>query len=144
MPTLPEPMRITKRDLEKLKFQRELMRKASLTGPAMMLPGEVLPMVRRFAQETFVQMGAINPGLFRGKTVREWEEAIKKYIMTRRPEFREKMVTQLKTRYGTGPEKGKPSAGTPDILLLGAQGEVEKKSSFNELLHKVAVRLTNA
>jgi hypothetical protein len=117
-----EPLRVSKRDLEMLKYQRELMRKASLTGPSVQMMGTDLPMVRSFAQETFMQMSNMNPQQFKGKTVMDWEKAIKTFISSRRPEFREEILKKMRARYeGKGGE-------APNVLLSKAMEEVEKKA----------------
>jgi hypothetical protein len=112
--------RITKQDIQRLQANRDLMRRAELTAPAAMLPGEMNPIVRKFAQDTFMQMKAIEPDAFRDKTIGEWEEAIKKYLMTRRPEFKKELLDQLKKRYGTQSGKG----AVPQVLMMGAQKQM--------------------
>lgn len=118
--------RITKQDIQKLKANRELMRRSELTGPASMLSGEMNPIVRRFAQETFMQMKVLEPETFRDKNIPDWEKAIRQYLMTRRPEFRKELIAQLQKRYG-GSQGGEGSP--PKILMMGAQKEMPRSSS---------------
>lgn len=127
-----EAMNITKRDLDKLTFNRELMRKANLTGPAGMVPGESLTFIRKFAQDSLMKMKAINPDAFRNQTVDTWAEAIKQYIMTRRPEFRQELVDKLKARYGGM----SPTGEVPTMLMLGASDNVKG----SDLIKKGALR----
>lgn len=134
MPTMGQkkPLQISKRDLEMLKYQRELMRKASLTGPSIQLMGTDMPMLRAFAQETFMQMSNMHPQQFKGRTVMDWEKAIKKFISSRRPEFREEILRKMRARYeGKGGE-------APTVLLGKAMEEVEKKAEENVLGVSVA------
>ena len=132
MPEMPsmsqkKPLQISKRDLEMLKYQRELMRKASLTGPSVQMMGTDLPMIRAFAQETFMQMSNMHPRQFKGKTVMDWEKAIKTFISSRRPTFRAEILQKMRTRYeGKGGE-------APTVLLGKAMEEVEKKAEENVL-----------
>lgn len=132
MPEMPsmgqkKPLQISKRDLEMLKYKRELMRKASLTGPSIQLMGTDMPMIRSFALETFMQMSNMHPQQFKGKTVVDWEKAIKSFISSRRPEFRNEILGKMRTRYeGKGGE-------TPTVLLGKAMEEVEKKAEENVL-----------
>lgn len=95
-----EPIRITKRDLEMIQYQRDLLRRANLTAPQMMLQGQDIPMIRKLALETFMQMKAANPDIFKDKTVSDWEDALKQYITTRRPEFREELMSKIRARFG--------------------------------------------
>jgi hypothetical protein len=124
-----EPIRISKRDLERLQYNRELMRRANLTGPAVMLMGTDLPMLRQFAQETFMQMSNLYPQEFRNKTVRDWEEAIKSWIQSRRPEFREEILKKVRARYTQG-------TAVPDVILSQAVEQVrgmDKTSEYHAL-----------
>lgn len=117
-------MKITKRDLEMLKYQRELMRKAGLTAPAVQLMGPDIAVIRKFAMETYPQMRMISPGQFEGKTIDDWEKSIRSYLMTRRPEFREELMKQLRERYGgMMPSGEKP----PELLASKALEELGKK-----------------
>lgn len=117
-PDKKEPIRISKRSLERLKYNRELMRRAGLTAPKVMLMGTDLPMLRQFAQETFMQMSNLYPQEFRNKTVRDWEEAIKSWIQSRRPEFREEILKKIRARYTQG-------TSVPDVILSQAVEEVK-------------------
>jgi len=125
-----EPVRISRRDLEMLQYNRELMRRASLTGPSTMLMGADLPMIRTFAQETFMQMSNMHPDQFKGKTVRDWEDAIKAFIQSRRPEFKSEILTKMKARYAEGGD-------VPNIVLsksLEQEGMQQKKASVLDVL----------
>jgi hypothetical protein len=97
-----DPIRITKRDLEMIQYKRDLLRRANLTSPQMMLQGPDVPIIRKLALETFMQMKAANPEAFRDKTVSDWENALKQYITTRRPAFREELMTKIRDRFGSG------------------------------------------
>jgi len=117
---------ISKRDLDQLPYNRELMRRASWTAPSVTLGGEDFPLLRRFAQETYGQMKALYPDLFKDKTIDDWEKAIRVYLSARRPEFREEILGELRKRYKEG-GKGEPST----VLVSKAMEELQKKSEAN-------------
>lgn len=119
----------TKRDFDMLQYQRELMRKASLTAPPITLSGQDVTLVRRFAQESFTQMKAVYPDAFKDKTIDEWDKAIKAYLATRRPEFREDLLVQLRKRYGDSAQ-GRSESEEPNKVLAS--------KSVEELQRKVA------
>lgn len=119
----------TKRDFDMLQYQRELMRKASLTAPPITLSGQDVTLVRRFAQESFTQMRAVYPDAFKDKTIDEWDKAIKAYLATRRPEFREDLLVQLRKRYGDSAQ-GRSESEEPNKVLAS--------KSVEELQRKVA------
>lgn len=118
----------SKRDLEMLKYQRELMRKAALTAPAITLSGPDIPIIRRFAQETLMMMRAYFPEKFEGKTIDDWEKAIKAYVTSRRPEMREELLKQLRARYASQGGKGTPPP-PPVLLASEATKGMEKKAT---------------
>ena len=146
MPKHPEQIRVTKRDLDLVKYQLELMRRASWTFPEASLQGQEVTFLRMFALDTYMNMRMLYPEAFKGKTVQAWEDGIRKFIMTRRPEFRGELLAKLRARY-------KGEAMDSDLLLaksleeMGKQGAKEsddKSSLFRRALHHPAAVVTAA
>lgn len=134
-----DPIRITKRDLEMIQYKRDLMRRANLTSPAMTMMGQDIPIIRKLALETFMQMKAADPDAFRDKTVSDWEQALKKYLMTRRPVFREELMSKIRERFGSG---ATPPQDISSLLMGEASKELGKKASalwsgLNDALNRV-------
>ena len=91
--------------------------------------------IRQFAQETFMQMSNMHPQKFKGKTIQDWEKAIKNFISSRRPEFRGDLLKKLRARYeGKGGE-------APTVLLGKAMEEVEKKAEASLIVAAVSTAL---
>ena len=121
-----DPIRITKRDLEMVQYKRDLLRRANLTSPQMALQGQDIPIIRKLALETFMQMKAADPESFRDRTMSEWEEALKKYLTTRRPEFREELLKTIRARYGSG---ATPPQDISSLIMGEASKGFDKKGS---------------
>ena len=135
-----DPIRITKRDLEMIQYKRDLLRRANLTAPQMMMQGQDIPIIRKLALETFMQMKAANPDAFRDKTVSDWEIALKQYLTTRRPAFREEIMSKVRERFGKGGTT--PPQDISSLLMGEAAKGFEKKSEWlwqglNEALNGV-------
>lgn len=135
-----DKIRLTKRDLEMIQYKRDLLRRANLTSPQMMLQGADVPIIRKLALETFMQMKAANPDAFRDKTVSDWEDALKQYITTRRPEFREEIMSKVREHYGKGTT---PPQDLSSLLGAEASKELNKKGSalwgaLNTALNEIA------
>ena len=134
-----DPIRITKRDLEMIQYKRDLLRRANLTAPQMMMQGQDIPIIRKLALETFMQMKAANPDAFRDKTVSDWEVALKQYLTTRRAGFREEIMGKVREHYGKGTT---PPQDISSLLMGEAAKGFEKKSEWlwqglNEALNGV-------
>jgi hypothetical protein len=136
-----DPIRITKRDLEMIQYKRDLLRRANLTSPQMMLQGPDVPIIRKLALETFMQMKAANPDAFRDKTVSDWEDALKQYITTRRPAFREELMSKVRARFGEGTT---PPQDISSLIMGEASKELSKKAEsplwdgLNKALNEVS------
>lgn len=118
----------TRRDVDMLKMQRDLLRRASMEAPAAGLGGEDQMLLRQFAQETIMLMKSLYPEQFKDRTVEQWWEALKHYVASRRPEFRKELLDKLKLRYADHPPKGKPS----ELLAAQAAEGMAKKGESNE------------
>ena len=135
-----DPIRITKRDLEMIQYKRDLLRRANLTSPQMMLQGPDVPIIRKLALETFMQMKAANPDAFRDKTVSDWEDALKQYITTRRPAFREELMSKIRDRFGSGktpPQDISSLIAAEASKELGKTAESPLWSALNQALDEV-------
>jgi len=134
-----DPIRITKRDLEMVQYKRDLLRRANLTSPQMALQGQDIPIIRKLALETFMQMKAADPQSFRDKTLADWEDALKQYLTTRRPEFREELLMKIRDRFGSG---ATPPQDISSLIMGESAKEMGKKASalwlgLNDALNKV-------
>lgn len=120
----------TRRDVDMLKMQRELLRRASLESPTAGLGGEEQSLLRQFAQETIMLMKSLYPEQFKDRTVEQWWMALRHYVSTRRPEFRKELIDKLKQRYADHPPKGKPSELLASQAAEGMakKGESERKA----------------
>jgi len=135
-----DPLRISKCDLEMVQYKRDLLRRANLTSPPMMLQGQDIPIIRKLAMETFMQMKAADSDSFRDRSMQEWEEALKKYLTTRRPEFREELMVVVRDRFGGG--GGQPQPDMSSLLMGEASKELDKQGSalwmaLNDALNEV-------
>jgi hypothetical protein len=134
-----DPIRITARDLEMVKYKRDLLRRANLTSPQMALQGQDIPLIRKLALETFMQMKAADPTSFKDKTLADWENALKQYLTTRRPIFREELMTKIRDRFGSG---ATPPQDISSLIMGEASKGMNKKSSalwpaLNEALNRI-------
>ena len=120
--SMPDPFRLMKRDIDLIQYQRELMRQASWTSPAVSLSGKDWSLVRQFAYDSYMQVKPLYPEAFRGKGIDDWEKAVRTYVTTRRPEFRELLLKQLRGHYAGG-------YMDPDLLLYKSVEEIQKKGS---------------
>lgn len=119
---MPDPFRLTKRDIDLIQYQRELMRQASWTAPAVSLSGKDWSLVRQFAYDSYMQVRSLYPEAFRGKGIDDWEKAIRAYVTTRRPEFKDLLLQQLRGHYSGG-------YMDPDLLLFKSVEEIQKKGA---------------
>lgn len=121
------PEMFSRRDVDMLKMQQELMRRASLLSPKVTLPGDEQMILRQFAQETLMLMRSLYPDKFKDTTLDVWWEALKQYVATRRPEFRGTLMASLKKRYSKTPPEGKPSELLASQAAEGMQKKAGKK-----------------
>jgi hypothetical protein len=124
----------SRRDVDMLKMQRELLRRASMEAPAAGLGGEDQMLLRQFAQETIMLMKSLYPEQFKDRTVEQWWEALKHYVASRRPEFRKELIDKLKLRYADHPPKGKPSELLASQAAEGLAKKAESKKNAPSLL----------